>query len=236
MQKYNPEFDYVSAHLAWVKKHVNFVPKQQMTTIKFGNHYFDKPTYTDFLTEMYSIETYGDDDFDFDAAKSRKNKLAFINLNDDINWQKNYFDIVDSLSLTSKVPVAFLTISFHHGSFTIQKALQLINSLLNQSFVKDGSFAVLERYKSDGIHPHVHVKLYFDKSKSKSQIIQHVLRLKNAKDLIRGQNFVDFKNFEPRHDLYLEGKKTEEKMQFVNMDILWREENNIPHKLFKEMK
>lgn len=211
---YNPNYDYVSAHLAFVKKHSTFQPKH----IRLINGI----SYHEMLTEWY--KSYWDD-----MAVRPLNLVAYSNYMDDKKWLQEYY-IIDQSILNNKplVNTAFVTIGFNHQEFTPKKAIELIQSLLQLSYVKDGTKAVIENFRENGEHPHVHIKLCHDTKVYKSQIIQSITRLRHARLLILQRNFIDYKVFEEQHELYLQGIKKEAKLYLVEKDKIWRQQNNIP--------
>lgn len=226
MSKYNEKFDYVAAHLQWIRDHPKFESKEHSVANlgKVNNVYFEKPSYIETMTEWY---TTSDSPF--------LNKIAYLNYKDDLKWMEESKQI--NLTLTKKdfeTNVAFVTIGFNHQEFTISKAFELIKSILNSDKVLDGSFAVMENYRENGIHPHVHMKIYYSGSTYKSMLIQTMYRSKNAKKLILSKNFIDIKEFQPYHEEYLQGNKKENKIKYVEMDKNWREINKIPHIIYKD--
>lgn len=226
MSTYNEKFDYVSAHLQWIRDHPKFESKEHSTSkpSKIGNLYFDKPSYVDVMTEWYTTST-----------SPFLNKIAYLNYKDDLRWLDESKKI--NLTLTKKdfeTNVAFITIGFNHQEFTILKAFELIKSILNSDKVLDGSFAVMENHRENGIHPHVHMKVYYSGATYKSVLIQTMFRAKYSKKLILSKNFIDVKEFQSYHDEYLEGNKKEGKDHYVKLDKYWRQTNNIPDKIYKD--
>lgn len=226
MSRYNEKFDYVAAHLQWIRDHPRFESKahSQIPLVMFGRFNVEKTSYIDTMVEWYTT-----------SSSPLLNKLAYLNYYDDIKWLEESKQI--NLTLTKKdfeTNVFFVTIGFNHQEFTCRKAFELIQAILNSDKVLDGSFAVLENYRANGEHPHVHMKIYSSGLTYKSILIQTISRSKHAKKLILAKNFIDVKNFESYHDSYLDGNKIEGKMSYVNKDIEWRNKNKIPHKLYKD--
>lgn len=226
MNTYNPAYDYVSAHLAYASSHPNFVPKG--ITIA--------TTYYDVLAEQYIIESFNNTPLD--VVRQRKNKLAWICFKSDLAWVKERKLIEESLTMISEPQIkeSFITIGFNHQTFNIKKCLALVKTVLGLSIVLDGSFGVMENFRANGEHPHVHFKVFHNKETCKGALVQTIERAKNAKKYITNRNFIDVKPFMDYHNQYLEGNKTAEKLPYVAKDRLWRAKNNIPDKVFKEVK
>lgn len=226
MSNYNEKFDYVAAHLQWIRDHPRFESKDY-TTRNLGriNHLpFENPPYIDVMREWYTT-----------SSSPFLNKIAYLNYKDDLKWMEESKKI--NLTLTKKdfeTNVAFVTIGFNHQEFTIPKAFELIKSILNSDKVLDGSFAVMENYRENGTHSHVHMKIYYSGTTYKSMLIQTMYRSKNAKKLILSKNFIDVKEFQPYHDDYLQGNKKENKIKYVEMDKRWRQINKIPDLIYKD--
>lgn len=215
---YNEKFDYKAAHMSWVKARPNFESKQFLTIPQNPNF---RVSYIDTLKEWYLTSS---------------NYMAYINYYDDLKWVEDQQEIQKQLTTKPfETNVSFATIGFNHQEFTVAKAFEFIKAVLNLSVVLDGSFAVMENFRANGEHPHVHFKLYWSNSVCRSQVIQAIFRAKNAKKLVLAKNFIDLKEFIPDvHDNYLNGIKQDSKMKYVDMDSAWRTKNKIPDKVFKD--
>lgn len=222
---YNEKYDYKAAHLSWIRSHPNFTAKfyNNMPGVRCNNLVFEKSSYYDIMVEWYLTGS---------------NFIAYLNYYDDLRWLEEQDEIKKHLNTKPFVSnCSFVTIGFNHQEFTVKKAFEFIQSVLNLSVVLDGSFAVLEYHRQNGEHPHVHFKMYYSGQTYKSVLIQAIYRAKHAKKLILNKNFIDIKEFiETVHDNYLDGNKQENKMPFVEKDKSWRSKNNIPDKLFKDTK
>lgn len=224
---YNEKYDYKAAHLSWIANHPNFESKcySTMPAMKINNLYIEKASYKDIMTEWY-----------LDGS----NYIAYLNYYDDLQWLEEQKVIKQHLiSKPLQTLCSFVTVGFNHQEFTVKKALEFVNSVLNSSIALDGSFAVMENFRLNGEHPHVHIKLYWPQmingnSFYKSSLIQAIHRSKHGKKLVLKKEFIDIKDFiDGVHNLYLDGIKTEAKMPCVEKDKAWRSKHNIPDKLFK---
>lgn len=225
MPTYNPQYDYISAHLDFVSKHKTFQPRGILLS---------DCTYLQMLTEQYKIESFSDTPLD--VIRERKNKLAYECYRLDIVWQDASRVIGDSLRTTnsSDIVISFITIGFNHQTFNPRLGYEFVKTVLGLSIILDGSFGVMEIHRENGLHPHVHFKIYHNKKSTKGTLIQTIFRAKGARSLLLGRNFIDVKSFHDNHDNYLNGDKTETKMKYVEQDIVWRNKNGIPEKVFKD--
>lgn len=227
--EYNDKFDYKAAHIAWVSNHPNFESKcySTMPAMKINNLYIEKASYKEILVEWYLTST---------------NYIAYLNYYDDLRWLEDQKVIQKHLvSKPLETNCSFVTVGFDHREFTPKKGLEYVKALLNSDVVLIDSYAVMENHKSNGdIHPHVHFKLYWSpmfngKPFYMSTLIQTIIRAKHGKKLIKDKNFVDIKPYDDlRHSDYLDLKKQSDKMPAVAKDIVWRSENNIPDKIYKD--
>lgn len=224
---YNEKYDYKAAHLAWIANHPNFEAKfySTMPAMKINNLYIERASYKDIMTEWYL---------------EGSNYIAYLNYYDDLQWLEQQKEINRHLNCKPlQTLCSMVTVGFNHQTFDVKKALEFVKAVLNSAVALDGSYAVMEYYRENGEHPHVHFKLYWPQMMNgkpfyKSGLIQAIHRSKNGKKLILKANWIDVKDFIPDvHNLYLDGIKTESKMKYVKQDKEWRIKNNIPEKLFK---
>lgn len=220
---YNEKYDYKAAHIAWATKNPTFESKQfsTMPAVKVNNYYLERPSYVETLKEWYLTSS---------------NFIAYLNYYDDLQWLEDCQEIKKSLLVKPfETNVAHVAVGFNHQEFTVKKGFEFIQAVLNLGCVLDGSFAVMENFRENGIHPHVHMKIYWSGQLNKSQIIQAIFRARHGKKLVLGKNFIQFDNWIPEtHDNYLNGIKKESKMKYVDMDREWRSKNSIPDQIFKD--
>lgn len=226
MQAYNPAYDYISAHLAYAKKHPAFVPRA----------FTLECSYYEVLMEQYKIVSFTNDTLE--QIQRQKNKVAFISYRSDLQWQNDQKLIHDSLvaHTDEEFKQSFVTIGFNHQEFDVQKCFELVKTILSLSIVLDGSFAVMENFRQNGEHPHVHFKIFHSKKTTKGTLVQTIFRARKAKKYITNSNFIDVKPFMDYHNGYLDGEKTTDKLPYVTLDREWRLKNALPDKVFKEIK
>lgn len=128
----------------------------------------------------------------------------------------------------------FVTIGFNHQTWDILHCCELIQRVLDASWVLDGK-AVFELYRANGEHPHAHFILNLENPMPKSKVVEKIFKLKGMKKLVLKKSFIDIKETNEQHKLYITGIKQESKMPFVNLDDDWRAKNNLP-KMFQSKK
>jgi len=141
----------------------------------------------------------------------------------------------------------FITFNFDHRKFNLKDMYSVL------SYMSDGRYDWIIKYK--GVfefhrrcketkqivnHPHIHfiMKVGIDTKRGKvwspKKLAEKLFRIKDMKNLIGGVNFIDVDPFEERHVKYIRGDKCEDKLPLVQMDVEYRNTNNIPHMFVKE--
>lgn len=213
--------DYKGAHLRWLQTHKDFLPSPDVwkpTDGYLGSYKLPDVTYLEVMQDIYSNDMY-------------LQKWAFIDFKRDMLYHRQLQQVTIQMSnLVSKVDnikgVWFVTIGFNHQTYTDKLMLGYMEKLLTFDWVQDclGKFEI---YRTNGMHPHVHMKL--ETQLTKSKIIEKLMRCKNGSKLILKKEMIDVKSFQPYHDKYLAGEKVEAKMDCVMKDADYREKNGIPH-------
>lgn len=213
--------DYKGAHLRWLQTHKDFLPSRDVwypTDDYFGSYKMPDVTYYEVMQDIYSKSQY-------------EQKWAFLDFKKDMLYYRQLQQVTIQMSnLVSKVDnikgVWFVTIGFNHQTYTDKLMLGYMEKLLTFDWIQDvlGKFEI---YRTNGLHPHVHMKL--ETQLTKSKIIEKLMRCKNGSKLILKKEMVDVKPYLSCHDAYLAGQKTDEKMDCVRRDAEYREKNNIPH-------
>lgn len=131
---------------------------------------------------------------------------------------------------------AFITIGWNEQVITPDKMLKLslkIFGLKYFSFVN----MVLEKHRANGIHHHTHLLVKFVNKEPPSKIVGWIFQSKDIQKFVLAKNFIDYKgvgkkepcaSFDTYHN-YVRGIKQEEKIPYVKLDRIWREENHIKH-------
>lgn len=218
--KYNPLLDYRSAHIAWVKKNKNyFCPYYEV---------FEGLTYENWLiTLYYTIRTYARDEMRQLYTQDYPNYAAYLDYKRDLECLDNQMEVMKSMTtIQPHSGLWFVTLGFNHQTYSDSKMLKFVYNLREHDWIKSfkGKFEI---HRTNGMHPHMHIRLETDLTKSK--IIEKILRSKGGKDLFVGKQSIDVKLYEPHHTDYLNGKKQESKMPSVENDVIYRMEHNIPH-------
>lgn len=83
-----------------------------------------------------------------------------------------------------------------------------------------------EIHTDKGYHPHFHMELQMNYKQSK--VIQYIWESAGIKKILESRNFIDVKPKKSYHEDYLDGFKTDEKIENVEKDRTFREKHNIP--------
>jgi len=123
----------------------------------------------------------------------------------------------------------FMTIGFDDKTITVQGIKNAIDKLKDIKGIELDRY-VVEKYRKDDLgkiyeHHHIHTIIYTDYAKSKT--VQFVYQ--KLKKYISGQNFVDCKREQPLDNYikYINGDKTSNKLECIELDRKWRELNNL---------
>jgi len=202
--------DYKSLHLAWLKSHPQFVPK---------NHYgFALYPYSDLMEQIYSHPVSTQDG-------ARKFFAA------DIKWKKTSDELIKNLTKDAykNDPLApiFVTIGFNHQTWDIPSCVKVIQNICQLGWI--GSIhAVFEYHRENGLHPHVHMLITPNIPLTKSKTIEKIWAAGGLKKVCLQKSFVDYKVASDYHLKYINLDKTNDKLIYVELDKIWRSENGIP--------
>jgi len=211
MKEYDESIDYKKDHLAWidVKK---FKPEGWVPSAQFPSYYsqMSQMYYDGWFIQHKTAYTYYKDDYDYLATRCsilERAKDMFGDAGQDGNeW--------------------FVTIGFNHQVFTPLRAHNYVMSLFKKSFVTD-AYGAFEFHTETGEHPHFMFYLKTD-CKSKGRVVDRIFQSAGSRNLILAKNFINVQPFQQRHVDYINGNKTDNKMEFVLADRLWRNANNLP--------
>lgn len=221
--------DYVQLHIDWILKNNKYA-------LANAGVYCD---YYDIMSSVYkdipSDRKCSCDKIDF--PHSLRNHTAFKLLLSDIRLSKRS---VETLQMLEKVAMEdqegstnkyFVTIGFNHQTFTPKAALTAVNAVFRKSFVNSAE-GVFEFYRTNGEHPHIHIIMEVPKMRC-GMLVTKIFQSAGMSKIVLSRNFIDVKECQLYHYDYLEGNKIEEKMECCEKDKLWREQNNLPHKIKK---
>lgn len=136
----------------------------------------------------------------------------------------------------------FLTLGFNDETITPASMLRVSKLVFEKPWVASGSLMCLERFrrcKETGktvVHHHTHLLIVFNEKIPPSRIIDETFKTAGMKYIMRDKNCVDYlgpqkpkKTYQPyeKYYDYVRGIKTAEKMPYVEMDRLWRQEKKI---------
>lgn len=206
---YQVGVDYKSAHLEFLKRTKNFIPSKDV--------YENPETYYEAMTEVYKLEGY-------------TQAWAYTNLMKDKKHYRMMNEVLMKcdmeLSKTDNIKGKyFVTIGFNHQTYTDKLMMKYMETLVGYEWLQS-LLAKFEIHRTNGMHPHVH--MIMETQLTKSKVIEKLQRCKGGRVLILKKEMIDVKMWEPRHDKYIAGQKTEEKMECVDKDAAYRLKNGIP--------
>lgn len=212
---YNPNHDYKSAHLEWLEKTKSFVPSREVFEHKDADYYT-------VMKDLYSLDVY-------------LQQWAYVNLMRDMHHHRTITQILitcaNKLSEKDKIGGRwFITIGFNHQTYCDKVMMKYMDTLKTFDWVQSLK-AKFEIFRTNGEHPHVHMLM--ETQLTKSKIIEKLMRCKGGSKLILKSSFIDVKPWLPCHDDYLNGIKQDSKMSCCQKDEKYREEHGIPHYYIK---
>lgn len=215
MEQFDETKNYKSIHLEWIKANRGFRPQRGIMPMY--------NTYLDEMTEMYN-ETI------------KANKTAYVYLRDDYNWSKRSRSINDEVAVLfgdkpiDNNPKFFVTFNFDEQLFNSQNVLKDLAKFMSKDWIKSltGAF---EYYTEKGHHPHLMMVISVNKYKNK--ILDKMKESILAK-YCKSVNFIDVKKWQPFHDDYVALDKDPKKKEYLDKDVLWRIEQNLPHSIKKD--
>jgi len=221
--------DYVTYYR---DKHVEFVKLKGVTSVEFP----DRAEYLQIKYLCYDIIiTHPTVD------EQTKMKLARMEYNSEVGRWSRMQQIREEINrdLVSKnldqMKWYFITVGYDDQLITDRKINELTKKLTEKPFFTEVRY-VNEKYRrgDDGqIYVHHHLHLLVISELPKSKIIQYIYG--TVKLSVKGQQAVDVKSYKQKdvkqtyagYLKYINGEKTEKKMECVEMDRKWRIENNI---------
>lgn len=127
-------------------------------------------------------------------------------------------------------PYYFVTINYAKDFIKFEEMRNVVAALSGLKWVKHLD-CVHEFYGKDSNHPHTHMLITTHKKMPPSEVIDKVYAVKGLAKLIGGKNFVHLaKNRDKTandYRAYIQGAKTDSKLENVAKDIEWREKNNL---------
>jgi hypothetical protein len=201
--------DYKSIHLAWLKSHPQFVPRDSQS--------YTEPYY-DIMKQIYS-------------QPACSNHFALMMYREDIKfWEQclaehivQYKEIKKQLK--TEPNCHFVTVNFNHQTWSIDRCCKAITKLLEfDSIIK--AKANFELFRDNGEHPHCHFLIYTHDTKG--TVLYDWFRPGYIKEIVSQKNFIQIDPGEEHHLKYINLDKIPAKMVHVKKDIEWRKKNNIP--------
>lgn len=217
MDNFDETKDYKSLHLEWIKANRGFRPKTAYPAM------FD--SYFDFMSSMYYEGTI------------KLQRTAFLYLKDDYNWLKRSRSVnTEVAQLFGDKPdtlekAFFITFNFDSKKFKADQVVKAVSKVFDKTWV-DAAYGVFEYHTETGCHPHFMMKLVVNKYDKKGKLLDKMAESCLAK-FTSGKNFIDVRPFLKEHEDYLQLDKAIEKKDYLEKDVIWRKENNLPEFLKK---
>lgn len=220
MEKFKPfdsAVDYMTLHIEWADKHKSFKPKD-----------FNSKMYNSYKEELVALYLGNDK-----VIKSQRTAYTLMKMDlqymytlRDVDTKVNeIFGIEPVVELTS----FFVTFNIDPKKFDAQKLIKAIESLKIKDWVA-GFYGVMEYYGEKSNHPHLMCKISVaDKYKKWGKFKDKMKQTIIFRNFMAGDNFLEVKKFESYHDDYLALDKSPKKQESLDKDIIWRNENSIPH-------
>lgn len=222
-EEYDPNTDYVTLHLDWVKKHKSFKPKGGLP-IAPGEHKSKFNTYLEYLEYMYR-ECY------------KQHKTAYTLLKMDTEFFKVDEDIDDKVAaVLGEVPTEkyFVTFNYNDDNFDLGKIMPALKRLFKKTYIIQAE-AVFEYHGKNNNHPHIHCIFEIKGPDRTPGRFKKTLKTTQLYSLLNADNFLDIKKYDAnRHEDYLEGNKRGSKLLNVEKDKAWRDELGLLHLYTKE--
>jgi len=208
--------DFMSAHLAWIKKNPTFSPK-------YAQDIEDGRTYYKSIQDLYHTWR-GSDELKQNCARQflKSDRLWFEN-----SMLVNQLITKEIYQEKKLVPFEwFVTIGFNHQTWTISKCVMTISKLIAFDWVESCK-ANFELFRENGEHPHCHfiIKTF----EPRSRVVDKLFRPQYLQDVCLKKSFIQINKAELYHYDYINLIKTASKMPYVQQDIIWREKNGIPN-------
>ena len=127
-------------------------------------------------------------------------------------------------------PFYFVTVNYSKDFTDFEAMKKVVSALEALKWIKEIE-CVHEYHGTDSNHPHTHMLIIGRKKMPPSEVIDKVYAVKGLAKLIGGKNFVHLaKNRDKTisdYRAYIQGAKTDTKLENVAKDIEWRQKNNL---------
>lgn len=223
-KSYDNTIDYCSLHLQWILKHSNYANANAGKTA----------SYYDIMASVYANDNSRNCQCGrIPVIHTSSNHFAYNQLCMDIRSSKRSSTVIDNLEkILSKeggTPTnkLFITIGFNHQTFNATTALTAVKRLFQKDFILEGE-GVFEFYRENGEHPHFHMIVTVPQMRN-GMVVTKIFQSANMSKIVLARNFIDVKECQDYHTKYLQGDKVDEKLKYCEKDVIWRNQNNIPH-------
>ena len=203
--------DYKNLHLDWISKNPKFQPK--------GLNFDD---YRLVMSTLYLKNNVTQDHarmfFESDRRKMLSSQIQIADLfREDVKYLKS----------NANADKLFITIGFNHQTWDVPSCVKVIETIIGFDWIKTAE-ARFELFRENGRHPHVHFLIQTVYPIPKSKVLEKIWATRGIKKVCLKKSFIDFKIAADYHSDYIKLLKKDSKMQYVEQDIAWRDENKIP--------
>lgn len=223
---------YRTEHLQWISNRKTFIPYR---LILLEQSYLE--VMKDLYTKRKVIKTIGnvwDDNYTVIKGKEPmvSNRMAFEFYMKD----KQYAEYIAEKKKTKDgiIHKYFITLNFNHKTFDPKRCMELVKTFPKYTKWFKGYVGKFEFFRRDKTtkkiyeHPHFHFILETACGFPNSKLVEKIFAVKDMKKYVDTKNYIQIDKYGPWTKDYMNGIKTEEKMECVEKDVSWRKKNNIP--------
>jgi len=223
-------------HVELLTKYKNIGDRINVTysNLEIMKNYYDDTIRDIRLGKLNYLPRILQDIFHDDLKKSQGLDKVTLRLSSQIKALK--------LSLNDQPMYAFITVGWNEQTVTPKNMLAASLNILNLKYFSTAQM-VLEKYRENGVHHHTHFLVEFSEKYHISKLLGWIYQTKGVKAICLKQNFIDYlgpqngkkpyQTFEV-YSGYIRGVKKEAKLKYVELDKIFRAENNIKDIYIKE--
>lgn len=218
---YDSSLDYRVAHLEWITRHPHFrATDYNIPYLRVMALFYEERSSVTLHNLMAFKFYYIDKEFLKKQSTIEQTIDSLIALESDKQTSENW---------------AFVTIGFNEQTITVPDMVAVSHNVSKFKHFSSCKY-VLEKFRTNGIHHHTHFLVDLDCKYTPSKLAQDLFKVKGIKKICLSASFIDVKMLsnkknkaQPRlvYEDYLDGIKTESKMECVYKDRFWRKQNSI---------
>lgn len=152
-------------------------------------------------------------------------KMCVATIGYKLKQQRARAKLYDAITGATDTMKYFVTVAFKEELFTVKQFKTWWCKMTSKAKVLNCR-GVLERYSDAGQNTHLH--MIIETPFKKGRLIQFIWETAGIKKLVEQKNFIDVKDYDERHEDYVNGDKRESKKEHVEKDREFRKNNEIP--------